>query len=255
MAATVTAESATVKEAPRRNTRGYGVLATLMILAPLAIGASMVILSMVFDYPAIADGPGGEILARFVQDQGAIMAAFYVITLAELARTVIAVGLHQVLATGRDAWYLGVVTLFGVLAGALRMLDYILWPFLVPRLAEAYSGPNATGATRDSTEVLMRSLFSYLGDGLGGNLGVLLISLWIAGLSALMLRSALFPAWISAAGFVVAALYFINYAEFLGSTTGLIGTLGLFAQIFVNLWLLAAGIFLLLRSRRSRQAA
>lgn len=245
--------AATARATAGRNLRGYGVLIALMILAPLAIGASTTILAVVFGYPAIGDRPGGEVLAAFIENRATIMAAFYVITLAELGRAVIAVGLHQVLSTGRDAWYLGAVTLFGVLAGVLRMLDYILWPFLVPRLAEAYSGPSATEATRESSEVLMRALFSYLGDGLGGNLGILLIILWIAGLSALMLRSTLFPGWVSVFGFVVSALYIINYVEFLGSTTGLIGTLGTVAQVLVSLWVVAAGVGLLLRSRQTRR--
>lgn len=238
-----------------RNMRGYGFLVALMILAPLAIGASMAILVIVFGYPGITDQPGGEVLAAFVENQATIMAAFYVIALAEFGRTVISVGLHQVLSTGRDAWYLGAVTLFGVLAGTLRMLDYILWPFLVPRLAEAYSGPGATEATRESSEILMRALFSYLGDGLGGNLGILFVMLWISGLSALMLRSELFPGWVSAFGFVVSALYVLNYIEFLGSTTGLIGTLGTVAQVLVSLWVIAAGVGLLLRSRQVDRTA
>ena len=235
---------------PAATTRGYWLLGVLMILAPLVIGTSTTVLAVVFGYPGIGDQPGNEVLTTFVESQTTIMVAFYTITLAELARAVIAVGLHQVLSTGRDAWYLGVVTLFGVLAGVLRMLDYILWPFLVPRLAEAYFDPAASEATRDSSEVLMRALFSYLGDGLGGNLGVLLIALWIAGLSALMLRSSLFSGWVSVAGFIVSALYLINYIEFLGSTTGLIGTLGTVAQVLVSLWLVAAGIVFLMRSRR-----
>jgi hypothetical protein len=230
--------------------RGYGFLVALMILAPLAVGTSTTILAIVFGYPGIGDQAGGEVLAAFVENQATIMVAFYVLTLAEFGRAVISVGLHQVLSTGRDAWYLGAVTLFGVLAGTLRMLDYVLWPFLVPRLAEAYSAPSATEATRESSPVLMRALFSYLGDGLGGNLGILFIILWISGLSALMLRSELFPGWVSTFGFVVSALYTINYIEFLGSTTGLIGTLGTVAQVLISLWVVAAGVVLLLRSRQ-----
>lgn len=251
----ISATQVTAGGAVERNMRGYGLLAALMIVAPLAVGVSTTVLAIVFGYPGIGDQPGGEILAAFVENQATIMTAFYVLTLAELARAVISVGLHQVLSSGRDAWLLGAVTLFGVLAGVLRMLDYVLWPFLVPRLAESYSGPGATEATRESSEVLMRALFSYLGDGLGGNLGILLIILWISGLSALMIRSPLFPGWISVSGFVVAALYVINYIEFLGSTTGLIGTLGTVAQVLVSLWVVAAGIGLLLRSRQMSRAA
>ena len=166
--------------------------------------------------------------------------------MSELLRVAVAVGLHQLLSRD-DTRYLAVFTVFGILAALVRMLDYVLWPFLVPRLVELAASPSGA----EVAEGLFRSLFSYLGDALGGNLGILLLFLWIWGLAYAIWQTEVLPRWVGIFGFVGGALLMINYAEFLGSTSGFVGILGAAGQAAQNLWFTTLGIILLVRRGRS----
>ncbi len=239
---TVTAENSSTLTP---NHRPYLLLGILLILMPVIFVVCYTTLGMVFDYPAIGDRPGREVLAAFSRSPNIIGGAFYVIAMSELLRVAIAVGLHQLL-NRETTRYLAVFTVFGILAALLRTLDYVLWPFLVPRLAEVAADPT----TSAFAAVLFRSLFSYLGDALGGNLGILLLFVWIWGLSYAIWQTRAFPRWVAVFGFVGGALVMLNYLEFLGSTTGLIGLLGILGQVAQNLWFVTLGVLLLWRGGR-----
>ena len=226
--------------APKR--RPYALLGLLLILMPVAFLICYTILGVVFDYPAIGDRPGGEVLDAFSRSPDLIGGAFYVIAMSELVRVAVAVGLHQLLSR-ETTRYLAVFTAFGILAALLRMLDYLLWPFLVPRLAELAADPETSALAAG----LFRSLFSYLGDALGGNLGILLLFVWIWGLSYAIWRTKALPRWVAVFGFVGGALVMINYLEFLGSTSGFIGLLGVLGQAAQNAWFATLGVLLLWR--------
>lgn len=226
--------------------RRHPLLAGLLLFLSLSFGiGGSLILGSIFGYPGIAEAPAAELFAAFDENRMVVAGTFYVLAIAELMRIPIAIGLFVVLG-GRGGWLL-VVSVFGALAGLLRMLDYVLWPFLVPRLADAYLEPASSQGTRDAAVVVYDSLFSYLGDALGGNLGLLLIIVWIAGLSAAMQRSGRYPTWLVALGALGALGVAVNYVEFLGSTTGLIGTIGAVGQVLSYTWLAAVGAYLLVR--------
>jgi hypothetical protein len=228
--------------------RRYPLLAILLLFLSLtfAVGVQLV-LGPVFGYPGIAEAPAAETFEAFDANRTTVSAIFYVVVVAELMRIPIAIGLHQMLRGG--AGWLLTFTVFGALAGVFRALDYILWPFLVPRLADAYLDPASSDATRDAAAVMYDSLFSYLGDALGGNLGLLLIIVWVLGISAAMLGSGRFPRWLVVWGVLGALGTAVNYAEFLGSTTGVIGAVGAVGQALVYTWIAATGVVLLVGVR------
>lgn len=220
----------------------YLIIGILAILMPLAFGICYGILAAVFGYPGIGDEPGNVVLTAFNENSTIIGAAFYVIAMTELLRIVIAVGLHQMLNSDRTR-YLAVFTVIGILAGLVRMLDYILWPFLVPRLVEL----STDSANADVAAGLFRVLFSYLGDALGGNLGILFLFVWIWGIALAIWQHGLFPRWVAVFGFFGGLLVMINYLEFLGSTTGFIGILGTLGQVVQNVFFLTLGIFIVIK--------
>src|SRR5689334_24158574 len=71
-------------------------------------------------------------------------------------------------------WYLVVGTAIGVLAGAVQFLGLIRWPFLVPSLADMYTDPESTQATRDGVAVVFQAFHRYAGMAIGEHLGFLL---------------------------------------------------------------------------------
>jgi hypothetical protein len=228
----------------QEQTSGFRFVGVLMLTMQVILVSGLFILGGSFNYPAIAEAPGGELLTAFSRNADLVSAMFYLWAIAEMLRMVVALGLHQ-LFTGPSTRYFTIFTLFGVLAGLLRMLDYILWPFLVRTLAEIYTNPASSEAAREAAAVDVNGLFAYLGDALGGNLGILFILVWVVGLGATMLRTGLFPRWLGWAGIVVGFGYLLNYIEFTGTTQGAIGTAGLIAHISINLWQIVVACYLL----------
>lgn len=84
---------------------------------------------------------------------------------------------HRVLAgDGRAAgepFYLGLATAFGVVAGVVQFLGLVRWPFLIPYLADSYTDPASSEATRESVVVVFEAFNWYAGAGVGDQLGYL----------------------------------------------------------------------------------
>jgi len=222
-------------------------LGLMMIGLALTFGIAQALLGPVFGYPGIAEDDPAVLFAAFDADRDLVIWAFYATTLAELLRVPIAIGVLLLLP--RTLLTVSLAA-FGALAGVLRALDYVLWPFLVPRLADAFLDPASSAATRDAAALTYEGLFSYLGDGLGGNLGLLCMIVWALGTTVLMWRARQVPAWLGVWGLAAVAGIAVNYAEFLGSTTGLIGAVGAVGQVTFYLWLLALGVVLAVRGTR-----
>ena len=223
-----------------RLSRYHATIAAVCIAMPVIFLICYLVLGRAFGYPAVTDAPGADVLVAYRPNAAVIGAAFYVIAMTELLRIAIAVGLHGMIGTTRTPW-LAVFTVFGIVAGLVRMLDYLLWPFLVPRLAEIAADP----VGGELAGHLFRSLFSYLGDALGGNVGILLLVVWIWGLSAAIWATRRLPRWLAVFGAVAGLLVGLNYIEFLGSTSGVIGILGILGQAAQNFWFMLLGITIL----------
>lgn len=224
---------------PRRRHVALG-LSLLTVSVVFSIGGQLLLLP-IFGYPDVAGGNTGDLFRAFDDNRTLVMSVFYVITLVELGRIPVAIGVYQLMPRSGATLVLAV---FGALGGVLRALDYILWTFLMPVLADTYLDPSATDATRDTATLMYEASFSYLGDGLGGNLGLLLLAVWAAGVSLQLLRARWAPTWLAVWGLFGAAGLFINYAEFLGSTEGFLG-LGPYGQIAFYTWLGAFGLTML----------
>jgi hypothetical protein len=74
--------------------------------------------------------------------------------------------------------YLVVGITIGVLAGAVKFLGLIRWPFLVPILADMYTQPEPTQAARDSVVVVFQAFHHYAGVPIGEHLGYIFTSTW-----------------------------------------------------------------------------
>jgi hypothetical protein len=224
----------------------------MMIALALTFGVAQSLLGPAFGYPGVAEEDPAVVFAAFAADRDLVIGAFYATTLAELLRIPIAVGVLLLLP--RTLLTVSLAA-FGALAGVLRALDYVLWPFLVPRLADAFLDPAASAATRDAAALSYESLFSYLGDALGGNLGLLCVIVWALGTTVLLWRARLVPVWLGVWGVIAVAGISVNYVEFLGTTTGLIGTIGGIGQVAFYSWLLALGAVLAIRGVGGRDGA
>ena len=142
-------------------------------------------------------------------------------------------------------WYLVVGTAIGVLAGAVQFLGLIRWPFLVTSLADMYTDPECTQATRDGVAVVFQAFHRYAGVAIGEHLGYIFTStstiLMCTAIIATDLVNPLFG-WL---GIVPAIGVLIGVFEETGFKAA--GVINAISYILWSVWLIAFGIALLLR--------
>ena len=226
----------------------------LLILTPIAFNLLFTLLSVTFEYPDILRQPAGYILERFDAGGAGLVATWYGFMLTAVLFVPLVVLVHRVLAgDGREAgapFYLGLATAFGVVAGVMQFLGLVRWPFLVPYLADSYTDPASSGATREVVVVVFEAFNRYAGVGVGEHLGYLFTGLWTALVALAMFGSALpFRRWLSLLGMVSAAGVLVGTFEPAGFEVA--ANIVVVGYILWSIWLALTGILLLLtRSNR-----
>jgi hypothetical protein len=222
----------------------------LLIVMPIAFNLCFVLLGRRFDYPNILRQPTGEILRRFQDGGTALKLIWHGFFLTAVAFVPLAILVGQVLAED-DLAVMPLATTFGVLAGVVQFLGLIRWPYLVPYLARTFLDPSSSEATRDAVAVVFQAFHRYAGVAVGEHLGYLFTGLWTLLVGVAMTQADLFPAWLGWPGIVLGLALIVGSIEFAGpfEETGwrLAGMLVPIAYIVWSLWLVAAGITLLLR--------
>ena len=220
-----------------------------LVFLPVAFNLFFVLLGKRFDYPDILRRPTEDILNRF-QAGGVVLKLLwygFMLTAVLFAPLVVLTG--QVLG-GEDIAVMPTAIVVGVLAAAVQFLGLARWPFLVPMLARAYLDPASTPSTREATRAVFDAFHRYLGVGIGECLGFLLTGAWSVLIGVAMLQSPLFGAWIGWAGIVVGLFLVVGSLEFVGrfeeSGWTLAGTIVPIAYIAWSVWMIVAGVVLLL---------
>jgi hypothetical protein len=228
----------------------------LLILTPIAFNLLFTLLSVTFEYPDILRESPGYVLVRFDAGGAGLVATWYGFMLTAVLFVPLVVLVHRVLAKdGRDAgepFYLGLATIFGVVASLVQFLGLARWPFLVPYLADAYTDPVSSEATRESVAIVFEAFNQYAGVAVGEHLGYLFTGLWTALVALALLRSPLFGRlrwWLGLLGLVSAVGILAGILEFLGFP--LAADVVTVAYILWSVWPLAFGIALLWRTERS----
>jgi hypothetical protein len=229
----------------------------LLILTPIAFNLLFTLLSVTFEYPDILRQPAGYVLERFDAGGAGLVATWYGFMLTAVLFVPLVVLVHRVLAgDGREAgapFYLGLATAFGVVAGVVQFLGLVRWPFLVPYLADSYTDPASSEATRQSVAVVFEAFNRYAGVAVGEHLGYLFTGLWTALVALAMFGSALpFRRWLSLLGMVSAAGVLVGTLEPAGFEAA--ANIVVVGYILWSIWLALTGIFLL-RTRSNRHRA
>ena len=142
-------------------------------------------------------------------------------------------------------WYLVAGTAMGVLAGAVQFLGLIRWPFLVPSLADNYTQPESTQATRDSVVVVFQAFHRYAGVAIGEHLGYIFTSTWTILLCMAIVATDLVHPLFGWLGIVPAIGVLMGVFEETGFKPA--GAINAISYILWSVWLIAFGIALLLR--------
>jgi hypothetical protein len=216
----------------------------LLILVPIAFNATFFLLQKAFSYPDILRQPTETILRRFKEGGAPLRRLWYAFSFSAVLFTPVPVLVHQVF--GLDApWFLVVGTVIGVLAGVVQFLGLIRWPFLVPSLAEIYTDPKSTQATRDSVAVTFQAFHRYVGVAIGEHLGYIFTSTWTVLLCAAIIKTALVHPLFGWLGILPASGVLAGVFEETGFKAA--GVVNAISYILWSIWLIAFGAALLIR--------
>lgn len=228
------------------NTLLLQVTGVFLIIVPIIFNLFYALLQRSFDYPDILREPTEDVLLRFQKGGSRLRLTWYGFMLSAVLFVPVVVLLSQVLSTSEAALpYLGIATAVGVLSAAVQFLGLVRWPFLVPYLAETYSDPASSQATRDAVAVTFQSFHRYAGVGIGESLGYLFTSIWTLLIGIAMIGSPLFAPWIGWIAIIPAIGIFIGIFEEAGVKAA--GMVTAISYIVWSLWLVAAGVNLLWR--------
>ena len=216
----------------------------LLIVVPLAFNATFFLLQRAFEYPDILRKPTDYILRRFKDGGSPLLRRWYAFALSAVLFTPVPILVYQVF--GPDApWFLVVGTVIGVLASLVQIFGLIRWSFLVPSLADIYTDPASSQATRDSVVVTFQAFHRYAGVAIGEHLGYLFTSTWTVLLCIAIVQTAVVSPLFGWLGLVPALGVFIGVFEETGFKAA--GTINAISYILWSVWLVAFGAALLLR--------
>ena len=218
--------------------------ALLLILVPIAFNTTFFLLQRAFGYPDILRQPTETILQRFKEGGAPLRRLWYAFTFSAVLFTPVPVLVHQVFQP-EEPWFLVVGTMIGVLAGLVQVLGLIRWPFLIPSLAELYTDPKSSQATRDSVAVTFQAFHRYAGVAIGEHLGYLFTSTWTILLCAAIVQTNVVHPLIGWLGILPALGLLVGVLEETGFKAA--GVINAISYILWSVWLIALGIILLLR--------
>ena len=216
----------------------------MLIVVPIAFNVTFFLLQRAFEYPDILRKPTEHILRRFKEGGSSLRWLWYAFTFSAVLFTPVPVMVQQVFQPDVP-WFLVVGTTLGVLAGAVQFLGLIRWPFLIPTLADMYTRPKASQATRDSVEVVFQAFHRYVGVAIGEHLGYIFTGLWTILLCIAILRTNLVSPLFGWLGILPAIGVLAGVLEETGFKAA--GAINAISYILWSLWLVAFGIALLLR--------
>ena len=216
----------------------------LLIVVPIAFNVTFFLLQRSFEYPDILRKPTGYVLQRFREGGVPLRRLWYAFAFSAVLFTPVPV-LVQQLFQPNAPWFLAVGTTIGVLAGVVQFFGLIRWPFLVPSLADMYTDPDSTQATRDSVAVVFQAFHRYAGVAIGEHLGYIFTSTWTILLCIAIVVTKLVNPLFGWLGFLPAIGLLMGVFEETGfKTAGLINAI---SYILWSVWLIAFGMALLLQ--------
>lgn len=216
----------------------------LLLVVPIAFNVTFLLLQRAFEYPDILRKPTDYILRRFKEGGAPLRRLWYAFAFSAVLFTPVPVLVHQVFQPDAP-WFLAVGTTIGVLAGVVQVLGLIRWSFLVPSLADIYTNPESTQATRDSVAVVFQAFHRYAGVAIGEHLGYVFTGTWTILLCLAIIQTDVINPLSGWLGVIPALGVLVGVLEETGfKAAGLINAI---SYILWSLWLIAFGLALLLQ--------
>lgn len=215
-----------------------------LIIVPIAFNVTFLLLGRAFEYPDILRKPTDYVLRQFKAGGASLRRLWYAFMFSAVLFTPVPVMVQQLFQPEVPS-FLVVGTTIGVLAGAVQFLGLIRWPFLVTSLAEMYTAPDSTQATREAVVVVFQAFHRYVGVAVGEHLGYLFTSIWTVLVCMAILGTQLVSPLLGWLGILPAIGVFIGVFEETGFKAA--GAINAISYLLWSVWLIAFGAALLLQ--------
>jgi hypothetical protein len=226
------------------NSRSFNRFAGIaLILEGLLLFVPVIILGGAINWPASLSEPASVVLPLIHEQIGATRLGYSVYLLYSLLFFPIALLTTRALAkNGQMGPALQIALGFAALSTLARCIGIIRWLVAMPALAAVYVDPAVSVTTREAIDVTYTALNAF-GGSIGEVLGVnLLAATWLIITSVVVLRSGAAPRWLAIFGLIAAAALVGAAIEMFGIDIGALITV---TTSGIQLWFLAAGIYLL----------
>lgn len=235
----------------------------LFILGAVLVNVPYTLLIMNFEYPDILTKDTSYILTQFAGggaygEQSALVWNWFAFAWTGFPIMIALILLGRLLEekAPKTAGWIQVGTIIGVLAMLTQVMGLARWVFVVPHLAQMYTDPAATDATRAGVEAAFVVLHRFGGNVIGEHLGQFFTIVWMAVISGVIVRTRLLPLWVGIVGLVASVVYLLAQTELLSlvTNTPLIPETGLIGSLLWLAWVILVGVFMLRGGRLSASA-
>lgn len=194
----------------------------------LLIVVGNLLLASAFDFPDILRQSPSERFSLFQSNQGAIIPAYYMMSMTSLLQVFMAVAMYHLTQKGRLVDLFAVTA--GVLSGIFQMLGLFRWVVLIPMLSTAYA---AREVSSETIFFLEKFANTYFGMTVGEHMGSLFTGLWLIALGIALVKNNSFDKKLAWFGLVSGvALTIQSYESVAGES------LKFLADISIALWAL-----------------
>jgi hypothetical protein len=199
-----------------------------------------------FEYDDILRQPVDSVLTKFHAGGVGLILTWFVFGLAALLFIPASTFLYKII-NCEDTPYLTAATAMGALSGILQSVGLMRWVFVVPILANLYTNPTTSAATRETVSVVYQAVHQYGGVVIGEYLGQTLLVFWTLGVTIAMRRSPLFKSWVALLGLMTVPLLILGQSELLATVISPMPVLEATPVGFIlwEVWLFVIGISLL----------
>ena len=209
----------------------------LLVIEAFLIFVPLIVLGRAINWPASLDEPASVNLPLILEQFPAMFTGYSIYLVYSLLFWPVALVAGKVIFGRADSVLLQVANGFAALSALARALGIVRWLFAMPVLAAIYVDPATSAELQDSISVVYEMLNAYAG-GIGELLGVnMFAAIWLSIMSFQMLRSADWPNWLAALGFIGVASLLYNLLNAVGIDTGAMITV---AVSVMHFWMLGA---------------
>jgi hypothetical protein len=193
----------------------------LLLVEFLLIFAPLTILGAAINWPASLDEPASVNLPLILAQAPAVKLGYFLYLVYSVLILPVAFVISRIVAGANPGnLLLQIANGFAIGSAVLRVLGIIRWLIPMPVLAQVYTDPATTDATRAAVTVMYDLLNAYAGS-IGEVLGVgFFAALWVAATSLVIVREGTLPRWIGAYGLVTAVALMAGLLEIIPIDVG-----------------------------------